>query len=318
MNASTNVTRGLGLLSLLSLFLHADIAQAQWISTLSQDARDSILWSADHEDATLHQWQEPGVATENLSGGILNTGDDVSAKASTKLAHSGKYSVATTINNAFRAKNGNRAVRLMRWADKPWKDNGRDFPKSAYYSTWMLIPQSYNTNKYQPWDPGDGGWWIVFEFKAHDDQNVSQTAWTLNAYHDDETGKLEFGLNFQLDGFKGYAQKKPLAVPIGEWFHVEAQYVVSSSEEGEIRVWQNGTKIFDIHDVKTAASKDREFAVWGLTNYTDHIVGGDKPGSATIYFDDAIVSTKRVSKELTGNRLQSRHPSGQAVVGGVN
>jgi len=35
-----------------------------------------------------------------------------------------------------------------------------------------------------------------------------------------------------------------------------------------------------------------EPAIWGVGNYTDHITGGDKPGSATIFFDDATISTK--------------------------
>ena len=34
-----------------------------------------------------------------------------------------------------------------------------------------------------------------------------------------------------------------------------------------------------------------EDVIWGIGNYTDHIVGGKKNGSATIYFDDATVST---------------------------
>ena len=74
----------------------------------------------------------------NAGGGIFNTGgNEVEAIAASDFAHSGAYSARATITNAIRAQNGSRAVRLMRWTDRPWNQGGDYFPDTAYYSTWV-------------------------------------------------------------------------------------------------------------------------------------------------------------------------------------
>lgn len=276
-------------------FAHAQ-AQPQWIETLPQDFRQSILWSADHETGNLKQW-EPDA--KYPGGGILNTGDDdVIARASKLAVHSGKFSAEATISKAIRSANGKRAVRLMRWTDKPWDQEGKHFPTSAFYSTWMFLPVKYNPNKYSPWDPGDGGWWNVFQFKANDENDVSQSVWTLDLSHDDDKNELQFGLFHHLGETRYYEQKKPRKVPVGRWLHVEAFLKVASDNTGQIIVWQDGVEVLRVENVQTAITKQNENSVWGVGNYTDHIAGGEMEGTATIFFDDAMVSTKRASSHL--------------------
>ena len=272
-----------------TILVSPDATNAQWFESLPQPLQDSILWSADHEEGSMNDWTleqfiYPG-------GGIFNTGgNEVFTNASTDFAHTGNYSALTRITNAFQAQNGSRAVRLMRWTDTAWDDGGQYFPTTAYYSTWMYFPTTYNPNKYQPWDPGDGGWWNVFQFKAYDAEDVSQPMFTLNVDHDDSTQQMHFYLHSGYNEPASNAQANPIAIPVGKWVHVEARYVISSTNAGSITIWQDGRKILDLANVRTALTPDSEYATWGIGNYTDHMVGEKVDGTATIYFDDAAVS----------------------------
>ncbi|HEY6564095.1 MAG TPA: hypothetical protein VIY86_06335, partial [Pirellulaceae bacterium] len=270
-------------------------SSAQWIDQLPNGFRRDILWRADHEEGTLADWTYPSFRFPG--GGIFNTGGaDVSAWAFPGLAHSGNFSARADIQNAIRAQNGPRAVRLMRWTDRPWDDQGNYFPKLAYYSTWMYMPRVYNPNKYPPWDPGDGGWWNVFQFKADDLSGLSQPMWSLNVGHDDSNGKMFFYLYSPVEPPHGFGQQRRF-IPVAQWFHVEALYVVSATGHGRIAIWQDGQKILDVRRAQTALfrANQGEHAVWGLGNYTNHINSSAGIGRATIYFDDAMVSRRRVS-----------------------
>lgn len=264
-----------------------------WIDGLPKKSRASILWYADHEKGDLSEW-EP-VNCKYPGGGIFNTGGkEAIAQATDLIAHSGRYSAQATIRGAVRAANGNRAVRLMRWTDRPWDHGGQYLPKSAYYSVWFFLPKAYNANKYPPWDPGDGGWWNIFQFKADDEAGESQPIWSLNVYHDDATGTLDLGLYSHVNVPASIEQIKPKPIPIGRWFHLEAFYRVSYEKQGEITIWQDGQRILHAGNVKTAICLENEHAVWGIGNYTDHIAGGKTEGSCSIYFDDAVISTQRI------------------------
>jgi len=265
------------------------ISKDSWIDTLPQDVLDSILWKSELEERNLNEWTDEGF--EWPGGGIFLTGDDdVTADVSDSVSHSGKYSAYAEITNAYRSENGNRAVRYMRWTDKPWDDDGEYFPDSAYYSVWMYFPYKYNPNKYEPWDPGDGGWWNVFQFKSNDSDGESQPIWTLNISYDEDEDMMYFYLRSKYNTPSTYLQDdKILYIPAKEWIHIEAFYKQSTDNQGKITIWQNSTKILQVDNVQTILAEN---STWGIGNYTDHVAGGEVEGSATIYFDDAIVSTK--------------------------
>ncbi len=265
--------------------------EVPWTWTLPVAAQDSILWTADHEEGSLYDWHL--LAHGNAGGGIFNTGgSEVFAVASSTRAHSGLWSAKATITGAVQAMNGPRAVRLMRWTDRAWTDGGGYFPDSAYYSTWVFLPEDYNPNKYAPWDPGDGGWWNIFQFKCDDAQGVSQPMWVLNVQRDDATGHLSTYLYSNLaPPFSHGQQGTPRPLPVGQWVHIEALYVGATDATGRIAIWQDGTPILDVDGVQTLLPGSAEKPVWGIGNYTDHIAGGAQLGAATLYFDDAVVST---------------------------
>lgn len=293
------------LLALLVSAMFAETTMAQWIDRLPEDARDSILWSADHEEGDLNDWEFYDY--EYAGGGVFALGaGEVSVEAALGMAHSGLFSARTTITNAFRAKNGSRAVRLMRSADRPWDDAGYYFPDEAYYSVWMYFPKTYNANKYEPWDPGDGGWWNVLQFNANDDLGQPQPVWSLDVDHDDLTNSMSFYLFSKQNKPSIQVQANPVRIPVGRWVHVEAYYRVSAQDAGQITIWQDGQQILDVNNVYTALSTMEEHPIWAVGNHTDHIAGGKTDGTATIYFDDAVVSKKRMSAYLLPQRQLRR------------
>lgn len=282
----------------LALFSFSSI-QAQWIATLPQDVQDAILWEGDMEEGTLNDWskeefQFPG-------GGIFNTGEpEVEANVINTFSHSGDYAAQAIISNAWQAQNGSRAVRLMRWTDKPWDDGGDYFPEETYYSAYYYFPETYNPNKYDPWDPGDGGWWNVFQFKSDDANGNSQPLWVLNIYHDDQNNLMIPYLYTPVNSPNSIEQSgDPLSIPVEEWVHFEAYYKGSTANmpDGEIKFWMDGQLLFEAANVITRL--DEENVVWGIGNYTDHIQGSID-GSAEVYFDDCIISTVPIHPYASG------------------
>lgn len=264
---------------------------ANWIDQLPAAFQKSILWKADYETGNLDQWSIP--TAKYPGGGIFLTAeDDVTAQATTVRAHSGKYSGEATIRNAIRATRDNKAVRFMRWTTDAYDRGGVDLPLQAYYSTWVYLPEAYDPKKHAPWDPGDGGWWNIFQFKSNDEQNESQSGWSLNIQKDPQSRKLSCYLYSQLNSDRSWEPREAVEIPIRQWFHIEAFVKVSQEETGKIEVWLDGVSIIQADNVRTAVKSPDPNIVWGIGNYTDHIDGGKKTGTATIYFDDSLISTQ--------------------------
>ncbi len=273
--------------------MDAQIEGTSWIASLPTGVQRKILWYADHEEGSLVDWDLGG--GPNAGGGIFNTGgDQVEASASDDVAHSGRFSAKARITGAFQSQNGNRAVRLMRWTNKPWDQGGDFFRSPAYYSTWMYIPEAYDPGKDAPWDPGDGGWWNVFQFKSDDANGVSQPMFSMNIEMNEDGQMVPYLWSAQEE--KSYAPKTEIAITPGKWVHIEAYYKSSPNNNGRITLYQDGEQIIDVKNVQTVLPGGDEAAVWGIGNYTDHIDGGAVDGEATIYFDDSVVSTTRISK----------------------
>ncbi len=277
----------------IGCLLAASVGAQTWIDTLDAETRASILWKADHEGGNLYEWHYSHAwpaENPNAGGGVFNTGGaDAIARAANEFKHSGNFSAEAAIRGAFHEVT--RAVRLLRWTDKPWDEGGGYFPNEAYYSAWFYFPRVYNPNQYPPWDSnGDGGWWNVFQFKSDDNDGNSQPVWVLNVGHRDDTGKMFLYLHSGYNTPSSYASAREL--PAERWVHLEAYYENRTDMTGKIIVWQDGAEILNVSNVKTGLGGGDGNVIWGIGNYSDHIVGGPEDGTATIYFDDAVVSTR--------------------------
>lgn len=275
------------LVCLLGSRTFADPGQP-WLSKLPGEFQARVLWCADHEEGSLIDWDfgDPNVS----GGGIFQTGSpgDAMAKATTDVAFSGSFSVETTIQNALRSANGSKSVWLTRWTDKPWKDNGTNFPDRAFFSVWMQLAETYDPRR----SPDDKGWWSVFQFASKDAEGTSQVTWRLLLRQDQNTKAILPYLETKYNA-PSVREAKASAIPVGEWLHLEACLLRSKAgkPDGQLQLWLNGEEIFAAENVVTCLEGS---AQWSIGNKTDHIDGGRVPGSATVYFDDALVSTEPV------------------------
>ncbi len=272
-----------------------------WISTLPTHLQNSIIWYADAETGNLDQFTYGN--NPSAGGGVFNTPlsnpSQAQVTASTGVAHSGNYAFRTEINGAYHEVT--RAVRMMRWTDKPWNMGGQYLPSDAYYSTWMYLPHLYDPRQYAPWDTnGDGGWWNVFQFKSYDVNNISQPTFVLNIGR--SGGNMRFYLTRIHPTAQTYYPSFTFNIPVGQWFHVEARYVASENPDGLIQIWLNGQLAFDVQNVVTSLPNNPPGTyehAWGIGNYTDHVVGHpNSDGTAVVYFDDAIISSQRISQVI--------------------
>jgi hypothetical protein len=77
-------------------------------------------------------------------------------------------------------------------------------------------------------------------------------------------------------------------IPVGKWVHLEAYLRQSADFTGQIIVWQDGVEILNQNNVKTRYPYMGN--EWALSSYSESI----SPSPATIYFDDAAISTQRL------------------------
>lgn len=271
-----------------------------FISNLPVSVKDNILWYCDYEDNSFVKWEDEGTETPNAGGGIFITDETNSTYGIVdSLSHSGRYSAHTSIVNAIYPTQ-NKAVRLMRWTDKAWDQDGTYFPNATYYSTFFLMKYSYDPAKDPNNDPNDdGGWWNIFQFKSENNDG-SQPVVALDIYN--ESGKMYFALtvkDYPDDNSTEHTQEyilqtNPVSIKVNEWNHIEMYYEKSELYTGKVIVWQNGIKIFEKNNIRTVLPPDKT-ATWGIGNYTDYITGGPVQGTAIIYFDDAIISKLKIS-----------------------
>ena len=216
------------------------------------------LWSAGQETGDLSEW------SLNDGGGIFNTGTGV-ASATSSLANSGRNAAALTISNAA---NATQAVRLFRWSEP------RTTPE-AYYSIWLYFPETYAPTS----------WWNIEQWKSKMSETINDPLWTLNVGN--RSGQMYLYLYDWLNG-ASVSQPTVHYLPVGKWFHLETFYRQATDKTGQITMWQDGAKILDVSGVSTKRVGDE--VQWSVDNYTDGIT----PSDATIYLDDAVISTTRI------------------------
>jgi hypothetical protein len=227
----------------------------------------AVLWSADMETGDLSQWFSAMAGAGSPGGAIENSGI-ATAVASTDFAHSGRYSAKLTITTPDTPTSG---ARLFRWAE-PQKY------AQLYYSVWYYFPQSYTPSLF----------WNVLQWKS---KHVVSGVAMNDPFFTLEVGATSAGeMYFYLgdDNTQTTYQQAPqnvVPVPVGRWFNVQAFYQCDGSGAGRVAIWQDGTQLWDIQNVNTRyADGDCQ---WSVNNYSS----GLTPATATIYVDDAAIST---------------------------
>ena len=272
------------LLAALSLLVAAIFGCAGYTAK-TNGVPPGALWSANMETGDLSQWFYPMTGPVGNFGGDIENSGNATAVASTDFAHSGRYSAKLTITTPDTPTSG---VRLFRW------DEAQKYPQ-LYYSVWYYFPQSHSPSLF----------WNVLQWKSkHLVSGVatSDPFFTLEVAAS-PTGEIFFYLR---DDHTNTTFQQPaqnvMPIHIGRWFNVEAFYQCDASGAGRVAIWQDGTQLWDIQNVDTRYA-DGDCA-WSVNNYSS----GLTPATATIYIDDAAISTQRISSH------GSAHSSNQESV----
>ena len=240
------------------------------------------LWSTSMESGTLGSWSTDG------GGGMYNTGSGYES-ASTGAARTGSWSLKETINTS----SGTSGARAFRW------DEARAH-RTAYYSIWLYIPTSYRLS-------GSGEWWNAFQFKSRtQDGSCMDPVWAFYANEDAGGLYLRAGWGwgdtplagpYPGNGVSGkwYAPITKRYLPVGRWVHLEAYLRQSKDYDGVLRLWQDGTLLFDLTGIRTSF-KNCNWNTWCANNewsanlYSD----GMSPNPASVYWDDSAITNSYI------------------------
>ncbi len=280
---------------LITLTLALVIANlnAQLTDLLPLEARNAIIWYADLEEGTLDDWDD--AQSVHPGGEIYRTGgEDTEIVADNRFAHSGKFSARASITNAYRAENGDKGIKLRRWADDAINEGGNPLPTEGYYSSFLYIPHIYNPTKEVSWNTDDEGYWNIFDFGTINALGETETIWAVNARHDASTNKMYLFLQSDHNDDQFQIASSALSVPVNKWMHLETYYKCSDIgvNNGSISVWQDGQQLFEVNNVVTTI--DNKMISWSVGNTTDHIEGESVEGRASIYIDDSMISSKAI------------------------
>jgi hypothetical protein len=210
-----------------------------------------ILWKA----AMLKDLNEWGIG---MGGGEFDSG---SFNPILLGSFFGKQGAALSIN-------GTGGVRLFRWLEPGLDSNGPVVGPGLYYSCWYRFPRAYTCN-----------WSNIMQWKSQHPGMNSDPFLDLQF-----TSAGLLSLAAEPSGPHGDGP----AIPIGQWFHLEAFYLSRGDSTGRVTVWLDGAQAFDWKNWQTRyPDGDTQ---WSVNNYGD----GVQPSPCVIYVAEPAISTARI------------------------
>lgn len=241
----------------------------------SLELGSDLIWTADHETGTLDQWLGDGQGqastprtpdTEENGNTPAMPGELSRIEISGEQAHRGRYAV--------------KLVNPTGWEqdfDGPELLHYLGPLGTAYYSAWFYLPEQYRLEPHltllrlRSRDPeGDE----LFNGEELQLRSLPTGGYVLQVFSNNN--------NFLLEPIADPAPH----VESGRWFQLEARFEPPSS--GHLRVWLDGTLVYDLGGRPGAAGSDLVLAVCNVAQSSD-------PAPVIVYVDDAAVSRSRVS-----------------------
>jgi hypothetical protein len=219
-----------------------------------------ILWWTDHEEGGLSGWSRDGAERGGL---IVSNGGEV--ELDTTQARSGLHAMRATVTSP------GEPVASVGVAMR----NGI-LPKEAYYSAWYYIASPMTAGEY----------WLFFKYRSR--RVASDPATVIDLWDVDFSANADGTMGvfiFHHDSGTRMPRATP-AVPVGQWFQVEAFFRAATDDTGRLMVWFDGTLIYDL----TEPTVTSEFVEWSVGSIAEIIT----PAPATLYVDDAAISTSRL------------------------
>ena len=251
------------------------------------DCLGQPIWEADHETGNLSQWTSPGSGRAGEAGGAALTHGDADLSISAEMAHEGQHSAQLELRTPPEG-----GANLVRWYEPR---NHRE----AYYSVWIYLPaEEYGLIA------ESGQYWNLFQLKSASSEGA-RSGWSfyLEPRPDGLYIKAGWGWGggdllpgpFAGDGPEGkWYEQSVAAVPLGQWAHLEVYLRQSRDFDGRLMVWLDGTELFDFDDIRSCFDNEAHNQ-WGCAVdwHLSHSSDGLSPSPASLYIDDATISTGR-------------------------
>jgi hypothetical protein len=227
-----------------------------------------LIWTADQETGDLSQWSAPGGA----GGSYVEATGDASVVVTTEQAHTGQYSVKLSTVASSQTADPNFPGGCGVYREET-------FPTEAYYSVWYYVPQLYQTVT---------SWAILkFRYRESTDAGTDLSELIDLRLESQPSGDMTLVL---YDHRQQYLQSPlpdpPPAVPVGQWFQIEAFYRNVDDPTGRLTIWLDGNLVYDV-----TRPMSRQPAVY----FTPcSLVNDLAPPRASIYVDDVAVSWTRI------------------------
>jgi hypothetical protein len=229
------------------------------------DLGSDVLFYADHETGDFREW------TLDKQGGIHSKPDDASVELTNEFAHRGQSS-----------------VRLMTRADGAEADAGLFHtwfsPLQGYFSLWYYLPTAYETLST----------WTILRFRSASPSVSDFEAFSIDLnLRSLPDGRLVLVVVEQRQAYLAWPiAVPPPIVPIATWFQLEARFLSTPDESGHLKIWLDGSLIYDIDGRVTGQGNRVYFNPCNVTTST-------RPAPAVLYVDDVLVSASRVTPEGT-------------------
>lgn len=217
-----------------------------------------FLWWSDHESGDLRDWTDDGA-------GYAWTNEGGSLELVSQPTRSGHFAVRASV--VATNDEGRISSALLSRRDA--------VPQPAYFSAWFYVPQTITSTSY----------WLLFKFRSTSGTEL----WDLDISAPPE-GFSE--LRIRLYGHQlgmdvpSLSGRQPV-LPMARWFQIEAYYRAAADASGQLSIWLDGDRVFEIAGRATAPDANVE---WGVGAATEMMI----PSSASLYVDDAAITTERL------------------------
>ncbi|HXX70031.1 MAG TPA: hypothetical protein VEK07_22820 [Polyangiaceae bacterium] len=216
-----------------------------------------VPWSTGFESGGFGDWDAgQGLGYCYVEGSAMYT-------IVTSPVHSGQYAAAFSINTAGGSPATPSQARCVRQGI---------LPPAAYYGAWYYVPAAatgvvnWNLLHFTGGDGPDAsdihGLWDVSL------TSLSSTSLASEAYDFLDTTTLDGGM----------------AIPIGQWFHLEVFLQPAADGGGAFTLMQNGQVVAGVSGVETA---DAPWGQWYVGNFASSL----SPTTSTVYVDDVTIGT---------------------------
>ncbi len=221
---------------------------------LGQDP--DFVFFTDHESGDLSDWNARGTTWEDAGGTLALVSSPT---------RSGRFAVDASV---VAQPMGTQSAAFL---------FANDLPENAYFSAWFYLSAAASASYY----------WAFFKLAAQQPppSDSSQEIWVLDVAPG-ASGASGATLRLYSDVYPDQVLDASPALPIGRWFQVEAFVRAPTPDEGELRIWVDGSEVFEHH----GATLPTTTVTWVIGSGAD---GLEAPG-ASLFIDDAAVTRRRL------------------------